>query len=179
MQRKWIFVIGFIAIIIVVSGVGFYSFLGGQIGGDLLSPPVDVSGINLSSDITREDLLPDQLVGESLNTETVVGGWKSGSGYGYVQTTEAEYGGVTLHVWKAATEQEATSALEDYYDDPFDFFYSGSTQKTGTQSWFTFDGSGISGFAWTSGVWIFGVEAENAQTRNQAATEWMQELRNR
>jgi len=95
----------------------------------------------------------------------------------YVNTTSAEYNGITLRVWKTETEAEATVAFEKYYDDPFEDYFSGSRHKTKSIGWFTFEGGGTSGFAWISGVWIFGVEAENTEARNEAAAEWAQELR--
>lgn len=82
-------------------------------------------------------------------------------------------------MWKAESEVEATVAFEAYYEDPFEDYFSGSRQKTRTPSWFTFEGGGTSGFVWKSGVWIFGVEAGNAEMRNHAAAEWVQELRSR
>jgi uncharacterized membrane protein YdcZ (DUF606 family) len=52
-QKKWIFIAGIIAIIVVVAGISIYSFFGG-----LFESPVDTSGINLSSNLTTEQLLP-------------------------------------------------------------------------------------------------------------------------
>ena len=91
--------------------------------------------------------------------------------------TSAEYDGITLRVLKAETEVETPAVFERYFDDPFEEHVSGWTKKTKTIWWFTFEGGGTNGFAWISGVWIFGVEAGDAEARNQAAAEWVQELR--
>lgn len=174
-QKKWI-LIGVIAVIVIVSGVAAYSFIGAL--PEIFSPPVDVSGIHISSELESAEIFPDQMNNAILNPVNLMGGAAGGFGY-MVRTTEYDYNGITLRVWKAQNESEATNAFEGYYDDPFDFLYYGSKQKTKTPAWFTFEGDQVSGFAWKSGVWIFAVEAENAEIRNQATAEWVQELRNK
>jgi hypothetical protein len=67
---------------------------------------------------------------------------------------------------------DASRALDILYDG-----YTGTGTKTIASDWFTFEGGGTSVFFWKSGGWVFGVEAGGSETRNQAATELVQEFR--
>jgi len=89
-----------------------------------------------------------------------------------VTQTSAEYDGIMLHILKAGTELDASRALDILYDG-----YTSTGTKTKTSDWFTFEGGGTSVFFWKSGRWVFGVEAGDSETRNQAATELVQEFR--
>jgi hypothetical protein len=93
----------------------------------------------------------------------------------HVNKTSAEYDGVTLRVWRAETEIEAMRAFDGHYDYLFEV--SGFASGAKTPWWFTFEDSGTSGLVWHSGVWVFGVEAGNGETRNQAAAEWVRTLK--
>ena len=92
-QKKWI-LIGVIAVIII-SGVAAYTFLGGL--SDIFTPPVDVSGINIASELESEELFPDQMNNEVLDPLNIMGGAASGFGY-MVRTTEYDYNGIMLRV---------------------------------------------------------------------------------
>lgn len=181
-QKKWILAASIIAVIVIISGIGIYFFSGDRSSdqnGDLSSPPVDFSGINIPSSLTRLELLPDELMNEPLNMENLVGGWMS-SGYGEVLKTAMEYNGITLRVWKAENLDGAKDAFEDYYSDAaFSEYVEYIMEEKPIPSWFTFEDEGISGFVWVSDIWVFGVEADDAETRNQAASEWIQELRSK
>lgn len=70
MKRKWwVLLVGVIVVVAGLTGAGAYFFLVGR-----LMPPVDISGINISSALTAEELLPDQLINESLNRGTIFTG---------------------------------------------------------------------------------------------------------
>lgn len=173
--RRRMLLVGVIVVVVVVIGAGAYFLLGG-----LFEPPVDISGINISSAITAEELLPAHLINGSLNRGTVgeTKMWGIRDGVEYTVTEKrARYNGITLRVRKAETEIEATEAFEEYFDDPFEDHFSGFSHKRRMPSCFTFEGGGTSGFVWKSGVWVFGVEAGNDETRNQAAAEWVQQLK--
>ncbi|TRO48196.1 hypothetical protein E2P60_01440 [Candidatus Bathyarchaeota archaeon] len=175
MKRKWwMLLVG--VIVAVVCGFVAYFFLFG-----LFEPPVDTSGINLSSDFTTEGLLPTQLVGISLNEEKVITYPIVGSRNFVefnVSRTIATYDGIVLEIMKADNEDEATLVfevtfdMEDYFGDA-----SGFMHKTKAPWWFTYESEGISGFYWKSGIWVFGVEAVNGEIRNQAAEEFVLALR--
>ncbi|HUW48374.1 MAG TPA: hypothetical protein VMW36_06495, partial [Patescibacteria group bacterium] len=151
-------------------GVGVYFF-----SSSAFRPPVDVSGINLLPALTTEEVLPAQLINKPLNEETVYTrqrvGTTDGREFTVIQTS-AEYDGIVLHIVKAGTELDASRGLDIFYDG-----YTGTGTKTKTSDWFTFEGGGASLFFWKSGRWVFGVEAGNSETRNQAATELVQEFR--
>ena len=183
-QKKWILFSSIIAIIVIISGIGIYFFFG-DLSGDqnvnLSGPPVDFSGINLPSSLTGRELLPDELMNEPFKIENLTGGWMVGSEYGEVKTTEMEYNGITLHVWQAETLDKAKNAFEEYYSDAafLEYFELYIKEKNTIPSWFTFEDDENSGFVWVSDIWVFGVEAGDVETRNQAASEWIQELRNK
>jgi hypothetical protein len=180
--QKKILVVSIIVIIVIISGIGIY-FLSGNLSDnssdESSNPPVDFSGINLASSLTERELLPEELMNEPLNMDNLVGGWMSGSGYGEVRTAAMEYNGVTVRVWKAETIDGAKEAFEEYYSDAAfsEYFDKYVMEENPMPSWFTFEDDGINGFVWVSDIWVFGVEAGDAQTRNQAASEWIQKLR--
>jgi hypothetical protein len=140
-----------------------------------------VSGINLSPNLTTEELLPTQLANKALNEEKVYThpGWgmRNFVEYNYMKTS-AHYDGIIIEIIKADNEDEANLFFEMTYDHE-DFFddSSGSRSKSKTSWWFIYEASGISGFYWKSGVWVLGVEAKNSEIRNQATIEFVQELR--
>jgi hypothetical protein len=167
--KKWLLIVSFVVLVGALA-VGMYFFLSSA-----FRPPVDASGINLSSTLTTEEVLPAQLINNPLNEETVYTRQRVGSTDGFeftVTQTSAEYDGIMLHVLKAGTELDASRALDILYDG-----YTGTGTKTKTSDWFTFEGGGTSVFFWKSGRWVFGVEAGDSETRNQASTELVQEFR--
>ena len=170
MSKKWLLIVSVIVVVVGALGVGVYLLLGSA-----FRPPVDASGINLSPALTTEEVLVAQLVNKPLNEETVYTRQRVGTTDGVeftVTQTSAEYDGVVVHIVKAGTELDASRALDIFYDG-----YTGTGTKTKTSDWFTFEGGGTSVFFWKSGRWVFGVEAGNSETRNQAATELVESLR--
>jgi hypothetical protein len=167
--KKWMLIVSFVVLVGALA-VGMYFFLSSA-----FRPPVDASGINLLPTLTTEEVLPAQLINNPLNEETVYTRQRVGSTDGFeftVTQTSAEYDGIMLHVLKAGTELDASRALDILYDG-----YTGTGSKTKTSGWFTFEGGGTSVFFWKSGRWVFGVEAGDSETRNQASTELVQEFR--
>ena len=170
MSKKWMLIVGVIVVVVGALGVGAYFLLSSA-----FRPPVDASGINLSSTLTTEEVLPAQLISKPLGEESVYTRQRVGTTDGVeftVTQTSAEYDGIMLHIVKAGTELDASRALDIFYDG-----YTGTGTKTKTSDWFTFEGGGTGVFFWKSGRWVFGVEAGNSETRNQAATGLVQELR--
>jgi hypothetical protein len=168
--KKWMLIVSIIVVVVGALGVGMYFFLSSA-----FTPPVDTSGINLSSTLTTEEVLPAQLINKPLNEETVYTRQRVGTTDGFeftVTQTSAEYDGIMLHILKAGTELDASRALDIFYDG-----YTSTGTKTIASDWFTFEGGGTSVFFWKSGRWVFGVEAGDRETRNQAATELVQEFR--
>ena len=161
---------GVIVVVVGALGVGAYFFLSSA-----FRPPVDASGINLSPTLTTEEVLPAQLINKPLDEESVYTRQRAGTTDGVeftVTQTSAEYDGITVHIVKVGTELDASRALDVFYDG-----YTGTGTKTKTLDWFIFEGGGTSVFFWKSGRWVFGVEAGNSETRNQAATELVGTLR--
>jgi hypothetical protein len=166
--RKWM-LIPIAGIIVAAVAVGAY-FISGA-----FKPPVDTSGINLSPTLTTEEVLPAQLINKPLDEESAYTRDRSGTYDGVeftVTQTSVEYDGIIVHAVRAGTELDASRTLNIFYDG-----YTGSGSKTKTSDWFTFEGSGTSVFFWKSGRWVFGIEADDSTTRNQAAAELVQELR--
>jgi len=146
MSRKWLLIVSVIVVVVGALGVGVYFLLGGA-----FRPPVDASGINLSSTLTTEEVLLGQLVNKPLNEETVYTRQRVGTTDGVeftVTQTSAEYDGIVVHIVKAGTELDASRALDIFYDG-----YTGTGTKTKTSDWFTFEGGGTSVFFWKSGRW--------------------------
>ena len=167
--RKWM-LIPIAGVIVAVIAVGAYFFLSGA-----FKPPVDTSGIDLSLTLTTEEVLPAQLINKPLDEESAYTRERVGTTDGVeftVTQTSVEYNGIIVHAVKAGTELDASRALDIFYDG-----YTGTGSKTKTSDWFTFEGGGTSVFFWKSGRWVFGVEAGDSATRNQAAAELVQELR--
>ena len=167
--KKWM-LIAIVGVIVVVVVIGAYFLLSG-----IFKPPIDTSGINLSHTLTTEEVLSAQLANRPLDEETVYTRQRIGTIDGAeftITQTSAEYDGIIVHIVKAGTELDASRTLDIFYDG-----YTGTGTKTKTSDWFTFEGSGTSVFFWKTGRWVFGIEASDSTTRDQAATELVQELR--
>jgi len=132
-------------------------------------PPVDISGVSPSSDLTTAQLVPSTLIGTQLMDNYTGIEYLDGTPIGY---TTAQYDGVIVSIYKAPSHADASGTLNALYDE-----YEYATSRTKTSDWFTAEGTGYSVFYWKSGIWLFGVEAENSNTRNQAATELVQHLK--
>jgi len=74
LKRKWwmLLAVGIVAVVGVI-GASAYFFLSGIF--ELFESPVDISAISISSVYAAEELLPDQLINESMNKGTVNYGW--------------------------------------------------------------------------------------------------------
>ncbi|MCS7123854.1 MAG: hypothetical protein NZ932_00330 [Candidatus Bathyarchaeota archaeon] len=79
---------------------------------------------------------------------------------------------MTVNIYRAPSLTDASQVLNALYEE-----YRLAKFRTKTSDWFTAEADGYSVFYWKPGVWMFGVEAENSDTRNQAATELVQHLR--
>ena len=181
-RKWWLLLVVVIVVVVCVIGVGAYLFLSGLFGpGGFFEAPVDTSGINLSSDFTTEELVPTQLVNKPLNEEKIftfpAWGWGTHGEYN-VTKTSALYDGILIEIIKADSEPEANTYIERMYDRE-DFFEDASGVRTRFKgpSWFTYEADDISGIYWKSRIWVFRVEAVNGEIRNQAAEEFVQELR--
>ena len=183
-KKKWIIIAGVITAIIAVSLVGFYFFLVGFLS-DLFesASAFDFSGIDLSQNLTTEELLPTQLANKTLNKEKIytfpAWGWGTLGEYN-VTKTSALYDGILIEIIKADDEPEANFYYDRVYDRE-DFFddVSGARHRFRGPSWFTYDADNTSGIYWKSGIWVFRVESENQETRNQAVEELVKELEDR
>jgi hypothetical protein len=173
MNKKYIALIAVVVVIVVAIVVVALVILPG-----LFTPPVDISGINLSTSMTTSQLLPStlgdkQLVQGSNTTETTV--VTTDSRTFDVEYTSALFDGVTVHIIKAQTVADAADTLDVLYDDNA-WSGSGST-RTKTNDWFTASKTDMSAFFWKSDVWVFGVDAENDTIRNAAASDFVQYLK--
>ena len=163
--------IAIIAVVVVAISVAAYFLLSG-----IFAPPVDISGINLSQDLTPEELAPAQLVNYPL--DDVHTGWHifhatEPDEFSVYRSYGSYDGGKLLaFIFKAEDKSEASEAFELLYDS----YSFGATSMTKTSDWFTTENS-LKVFFWKSDRWVFGIEAENSEIRKQAATELVEELK--
>ena len=144
----------------------------------LFSSPVDISGINPSTDMAASALLPSTLSGKqldqgSVNTSNLSVGSFSQS-FDVIHTT-AQYDGVTVHIFKAQSTSDTSDLLGGLLSDSR--WYGENSAYTRTNDWFTARKAGRSAFVWRSNVWVFGVDAENDTVLNNAATDLVQYLK--
>ena len=133
-----------------------------------LFPPVDISGVNPRATMTTAELVPTKLAGNPLVGTAQTGDLQVTSDIRsfIVEHTLALYDGITINIIKADDQSDALDALDVIYEDEYG---SGSGTRTQTTNWFKADIDGRSAFFWRSGVWVFGVEAGDSDTRKQAA----------
>jgi len=170
LNKKLLFALVIVIIAAVVVAVGIFLLPG------LFAPPVDISGVNPPTTMTTEELLPMELAGNQLLIETIQTGdaqVTTGTRSFLVEHTLALYDGITINIIKADDKSDASDALEDIYEDEYE---SGSGTRTKTTNWFKCDIDGKCVFFWRSGVWVFGVEAGDGTTRQQAAEDFVQHL---
>lgn len=144
----------------------------------LFAPPVDISGVNPPATMTTEELLPTELAGNQLLTGTIQTGdaqVTSDTRSFLVEHTLALYDGITVNIIKADDKYDASDALDVIYETEYE--ETGSGTRTKTTNWFKCDIDGRRIFFWKSGVWVFGVEAGDSDTRKQAAEDLVQHLR--
>lgn len=162
-KRKILMIVVVIVVVVIIVAAAAYFLLGA------FKPPVDISGVSPSTDLTTEQLVPSALIGKQLVDNYTDIKYLDGTP---IDHTIAQYDGVTVSVYKAPTEIDASDILNALYDE-----YELARARTKTPDWFTAEVDGYRVFFWKSGIWVFGVEAENSETRNQAATELIQHLR--
>lgn len=161
-----------VIVIVAVAVVAVFIVLPG-----LFAPPVDISGVNPPVTMTTEELLPTELAGIQLVAESVQTGdtqVTTDTRSFYVEYTQASYDGITIIIIKADDKSDASDTLDVIYEDEYG---SGSGTRTKTTNWFKCQIDGRSAFFWRSSVWVFGVEAGDGDTRNQAAEDFVQYLR--
>jgi len=173
MDKKYIAIIGVVVVVIIAIAVAALVILPG-----LFKPPVDISGVSPSTALTAEGILPsavsgEQLVAESVYNETLT--VDTGARTFDIEYTRAEYDGIFIDVFKAESTSDASDTLRLLLED--EDWYGGASSYTQTNDWFTANKGGRSVFFWRSGTWIFGVDAENDSTRNNAANDLVQHLR--
>lgn len=171
MNKKYIAIIAVVAIVIIAIIAVVLVVLPG-----LFTPPVDISGINPATTMTTDELLPSTLAGKQLGSVDTVNATVTTDSTSFeVEHTSAEYNGVTVHIIKTQSESYASDTLDVLLDD--DDWYGGASSHTQTNDWFTASKEGRSAFFWRSGIWIFGVDAENDSTRNDVANDLVQHLK--
>jgi hypothetical protein len=173
MNKKYIAIVAAVIIIVVVMVVAAVVILPG-----LFKPPVDISGISLSTDMTGSTLLASTLAGKQLDQGSVGTSNEqvtTGARDFEVAHTTADYDGVSVHVIKAQFTSDASDVLDVLLSD--DDWYGSASASTKTNDWFTASKGGRSVFFWRSDVWVFGIDAENDTVRNNAASDLVQHLR--
>ena len=173
MNKKYMAILAAVIIIVVVIVVAAVVILPG-----LFKPPVDISGIDLSTDMTSSTLLASTLAGKQLDQGSVSTSNEQVTTDARdfeVTHTTAEYDGVTVHIIKAQFSSDTADVLDVLIND--DGWYGSASASTKTNDWFTASKGGRSAFFWISGVWVFGIDAESDTVRNNAASDLAQHLR--
>lgn len=171
MNKIYIAIIAVVAIVIIAIIALVLLVLPG-----LFTPPVDISGINPATTMTTDELLPSALADKQLgNVDTANKTVTTDSRNFEVEHTSAEYNGVTVHIIKTKSESDASDTLDVLLDDGD--WYGSASSHTKTNDWFTASKGGRSAFFWRSGIWVFGVDAENDSTRNDVANDLVQHLK--
>jgi hypothetical protein len=172
MNKKYIIIAAIVAIVVVIIVAAVLVLL------SLFTAPVDVSGINLSTSLTTNDLLPLTLADRQLTagsnvtgSEVVTTDFRSFN----VMHTSAEYDGVTVHIIKAHSASDASDTLGVLLND--DAWYGSASSSVKTNDWFTVSKGGRTAFFWRTDLWVFGVDAENDTIRNAVANSLVQHLK--
>ena len=165
-------IVGFVVVVITVVIVAIFAFQ------DLVNPPVDFSGVNPSTSLTTADLLPQTLtdillIQRSVYTEEIV--VDMGTLFFIVELTSAQYDGIAVYIFKAQNETLALETLKVLFED--NNWYGGASSYIQTDNWFTVNKGGRNVFFWQINVWIFGIDAESEDIRNDAANDLVQYLR--
>jgi hypothetical protein len=173
MNKKYLIILALVVVVVVAIIVVAVVILPG-----LFTPPVDISGINPSTNIAGSALLPATLAGKQLDQESVDTSDFSVSTFSRdfvtIHTT-AQYEGVTVHIFKAQSTSDGSDLLGGLFSD--DGWYGGASSSVKTNDWFTVSKAGRSAFVWRSSSWVFGVDAENDAVRNSAARDLVQYLK--
>jgi hypothetical protein len=186
-------VIAMICVMVVIDGLLIAN------GPILLGPLVNISGINTPNNMDLAVLLPSKVIGEQLDSgsiETeklyvVCGHFLSAEvapediekiKYN-VEHTRAQYKGVVIHLFKASWWDTQTilyilSHVGTKDDISLDVdWYGAALSSFGWVDRVTLTKADRSVFFWRSGEWVFGVDAENYEIRNDAAIDLFQHLK--
>jgi hypothetical protein len=186
-------VVAMICVMVVIDGLLIAN------GPILLGPLVNISEINTPTNIDLAGLLPSKVNGEQLDSgsiETeklyvVCGHFLSAEvapedidkiKYN-VEHTRAQYEGVVIHLFKASWWDTQTilyilSHVGTKDDISLDVdWYGAALSSFGWVDRVTLTKGDRSAFFWRSGEWIFGVDAENHEIRNDAAIDLFQHLK--
>ena len=186
-----------VAVMVVMQTVSMFVVIPGLIG-----PLVNISGINIPTNMAAADLLPSEVAGEllasgSIDTETLyqivcfhnlvaeVADEDIENIKFQVEYTRAQYKGIVLHVFKVPPNDyslQTRGVLQTLLQD-CDWYgcasYFPKEPYNYVDSWFTTTKGGRSAYFFRSGVWIFGVDAENYLTRNRFARDLIQQFNGR
>lgn len=173
MNKKYVAVVASIVVAIVAIAVVAFVVLS-----SLFAPPVDISGINLSATSSSYELLPLVVAGKHLDegsSFTVPLAVDTGIRTFEVERTRATYDGTFVHVFKADSTSDASDTLAVLVADVN--WFGDASSYTQTSDWFTANKDDRSAFFWQSGTLMFGIDAVDENTRNNAAEDLVQYLR--
>jgi hypothetical protein len=163
MMNKKLLLIIIVMIVVAVGAVVI--FLATQ------GPPVDISGIEVSGTRTARELFPSTIAGKHLNEGSIVDMDQSGT-FG-AEYTIAEYEDVKVNIFKAESDSHAYDILGNILHG----WYEDATVHVRINNWFTANSGTHSVFYWQSGIWVFGIDAQNDDVRNQAARDFIQYIK--
>jgi hypothetical protein len=173
MNKKYIAFIAAVVVVVIAVIVVAVLVLPG-----IFTAPVDISGINLATARTTDELLPmtladkNLIAGSNITEDEVVTGDTLSF---HVTRTSAQYNGVRVYIIKAPSASDASETLGVLFDD--DAWYGGASSSVKTNDWFTASKGGRTAFFWKSDIWVFGIDAENDTIRNNAAKDLVQYLK--
>ena len=160
MVSRRFLVLGAVVVAIgLVAGGLLISFLGGA-----FRPPVDITRVPDFSNSNPQELMPNQLAGQSLVKVDDVS--KPGD-----TSFKGEYHDFYLVIGRAANAGVASGIVLNEYL----YYQNRGGSITRTSDWFAYSGEG-SVFMWRSGTWFFLVWGSNETTRNQAAQALVEHL---
>ena len=151
-SRRFLVLGAVVVAIALVAGVLLISFLGGA-----FRPPVDINRVPDLSNSNPQELMPNQLSGQSLIR--VIDVSEPGD-----TSFKGEYHDFYLVIGRAANAGVASGIVNDEYL----YYQNRGGSITRTSDWFAYSGEG-SVLMWRSGTWFFLVWATNETIRNQAA----------
>lgn len=168
---KTIFIIGLGIAIVLAATATILMILP-----SLASPPVDISGINIQGNLSTADLLPTELAYFKVNeTQLQTGYGTVGTGDPfYIEQSFAPYDGMLAFVVRPDYEKYTSDILEIWYSGNYGSF---PGSRTRAQTWFTVDSERLYAFFWRSGRYVFGIQAVDPDTRQQASEDFAQFLR--
>ncbi|KPV62929.1 MAG: hypothetical protein AOA66_1119 [Candidatus Bathyarchaeota archaeon BA2] len=98
-KRKILIIAVVIVVVVIIVAAAAYFLLG------VFKPPVDISGVSPSTDLTTEQLVPSALIGKQLVDNYTDIEYLDGTPIDY---TIAEYDGVTIAIYKAPSQTDAS-----------------------------------------------------------------------